>query len=133
RMDGLTFLRKLMQHQPLPVVIVSSVTQQGSEMALEALSCGAVSILAKPSGPHALGIMAEQLIEHVKAAAQANVRPAQSVAEKKSKPTLALSTTTDKVIAIGASTGGTRAIEDLLMQVPAAAPGIVIVQHMPEG
>jgi two-component system chemotaxis response regulator CheB len=134
RMDGLTFLRKLMQHRPLPVVIISSLTQRGSEMALEALSCGAVGVLAKPSVPHALGEMSAQLIENVKAAAQSTVRPAAQISRPiRSKSPLALSTTTDKVIAIGASTGGTRAIEDVLTCLPANSPGIVIVQHMPEG
>jgi two-component system, chemotaxis family, protein-glutamate methylesterase/glutaminase len=134
RMDGLTFLKKLMQHQPLPVVIVSSLTQHGSEMALEALSCGAVGVLAKPSVPHAVGEMADQLVEAVKAAAVARVRAgAQTVSPAATKPLTALPATTDKLIAIGASTGGTRAIEDVLMKLPSTSPGIVIVQHMPEG
>jgi two-component system, chemotaxis family, protein-glutamate methylesterase/glutaminase len=134
RMDGLTFLRKLMQYRPLPVVIISSLTQRGSEMALEALSCGAVGVLAKPSVPHALGEMTIQLIENIKAAAHATVRPAGHISTPKGpKQPLALASSTDKVIAIGASTGGTRAIEDVLSSVPANAPGIIIVQHMPAG
>jgi two-component system chemotaxis response regulator CheB len=134
RMDGLTFLRKLMQHRPLPVIVISSLTQRGSEMALEALSCGAVGVLAKPSVPHALGEMSAQLIENIKAAAEATVRPAAQITKPvQAKSPLALAATTDKVIAIGASTGGTRAIEEVLTSLPANSPGIVIVQHMPEG
>jgi two-component system chemotaxis response regulator CheB len=132
RMDGITFLRKLMQHRPLPVIIVSSLTPQGSELALEALDCGAVDVMCKPGSSFSVGNIVDDLVERIKLAAQTRIRK-KAVAEGNTiKPKkLHLAQTTDKVLAIGASTGGTRAIEDLLRQFPINAPGTVIVQHMP--
>ncbi len=134
RMDGITFLRKLMRHYPLPVIIVSSLTPQGSELALEALQIGAVDVVCKPGAISTRDDLAVELAEKIKTAAHANVRA--RVAEKTPLSTpaqsLAMTRTTNKVVAIGASTGGTEALAAVLAAMPANAPGIVIVQHMPE-
>ncbi|MCL2183948.1 MAG: chemotaxis response regulator protein-glutamate methylesterase [Chitinispirillia bacterium] len=138
RMDGVTFLRKLMKHHPIPVIIVSSLTAAGSELALEALSCGAVDVMCKPGTAYSVGDMSELLIEKIKAAAHVDIkRRAVAINERAaSQPApvkkLAMTRTTNKIIAIGASTGGTEAIKDVLECFPAGAPGTVIVQHMPE-
>ncbi len=139
RMDGLSFLRKLMKYHPVPTIIVSSLTPKNSEMALEALECGAVEVLAKPGGAYSVGDMSIQLVEKIRAAAQ--VRPKAYVSPSASpkaeaKPVGALlskslTQTTHKVLAIGASTGGTEALKAVLTQLPPNSPGIVIVQHMP--
>jgi len=133
RMDGLTFLRKLMKHFPLPVIVVSSLTDKGSRIALEALQEGAVEVMCKPGASYSVGDMSLSLIEKIKAASRVDVR---RMSDKliKQEPTvkLALTKTTNKVVAIGASTGGTQALERVLISLPGNAPGIVIVQHMPE-
>ncbi len=133
RMDGLTFLRKLMKHYPLPVIIVSSLTQKGSRLALEAMEIGAVDVIAKPGGSYSVGDMSEILAEKVRVAATANIsrRFDPETDYPKPEPIRALAETTHKVIAIGASTGGTEALKDVLTRMPPNAPGIVIVQHMP--
>ncbi len=133
RMDGLTFLKKLMRHKPLPVIIVSSLTPKGSTTALEALEYGAVEVLSKPGSAYSLGEMSMQLADKIRAAAKAGVRRVdQATAPKSSRPrSIALSETTNKIIAIGASTGGTEALKNVLMRFPPNAPGTVIVQHMP--
>ena len=142
RMDGLTFLREIMAQHPIPVVICSSLAEEGAQSTLRALEYGAVDIIAKPK------IGSRQFLEEsrvllcqaVKAAAGARLRPlslhppepkltADSVL---APPTGAMVETTEKVVAIGASTGGTEALKVLLEALPADAPGIVIVQHMPE-
>ncbi len=144
RMDGITFLRKIMSQHPLPVVICSSLAGQGSVTAMEAMEAGAVDIIAKPQ------MGSKQFIEEsriricdaVKAAAKARLRP---IADKRAVPPKytadailapangkALSQTTEKVVAVGASTGGTEALRVLLQAMPHDAPGLVIVQHMPE-
>lgn len=134
RMDGLAFLRKLMEHYPLPTIIVSSLSQKGSALALEALELGAVEVLSKPGEAYSIGDMGEQLIDKVKAAARVDIR---SWAKNRAKgsPVLmekkALGRTSEKVVAIGASTGGTEAIKHVLCGMPPGAPGMVIVQHMP--
>jgi len=133
RMDGLTFLRKLMAHFPLPVIIVSSLTQSGGELAMEALDAGAVDVMCKPGSSYAVGDMAVELIDKVKAAARVRVakreaRPAVAAAVTR----LSMTQTTNKVVAIGASTGGTEALTRVLTALPANSPGIVVVQHMPE-
>lgn len=138
RMDGLTFLRKLMHHHPIPVIIVSSLSKEGSAIALEAMKAGAVDVMCKPGVSYAVHDMAVQLREKVKAAATVNLsrlREAQSslAVPEKIVQTKALTTTTNKIIVLGASTGGTQAIEYLLRQFPGNAPGTVIVQHMPAG
>lgn len=138
RMDGLTFLRKLMSQHPIPVVVISSLTAAGTETAILAMEFGAVSVLKKPSAQSDLrGEAAHIIIDAVKDAAKANVRrhrASKPLAEKISKGPYkeSLAQTTNKVVAIGASTGGTEAILDILKALPADAPGIVVVQHMPE-
>lgn len=134
RMDGLTFLRKLMKHFPLPVVIVSSLTRRGGELALEAMDAGAVEVMCKPGASYAVGDLALQLAETVKAAAKVCVarHADQRKAVAPPRRSLSMTRTTHKVVAIGASTGGTQALQAVLSELPSNAPGIVIVQHMPE-
>ncbi|MFZ2958695.1 MAG: chemotaxis response regulator protein-glutamate methylesterase [Candidatus Ozemobacteraceae bacterium] len=142
RMDGITFLQKLMSQHPLPVVMVSSLTELGCETALRALEYGAVDIITKPK--MGVKIFLEEsrirLTDSVKAAAKARVKQI-SVAQHHAKltadavlekPTKAMMRTTEKVVVVGASTGGTEALKDFLIMLPADSPGIVIVQHMPE-
>jgi two-component system chemotaxis response regulator CheB len=135
RMDGITFLKKLMQYYPLPVIIVSSLTTKGSKLALEALSIGALEVISKPGEAYSVGDMSLQLAEKIRAVYGAKLksansrtveRPAESIIESK-----ALSATTHKIIAVGASTGGTEAIKQVLMRLPRNTPGVVVVQHMP--
>ncbi|MBU0674213.1 MAG: chemotaxis response regulator protein-glutamate methylesterase [Proteobacteria bacterium] len=144
RMDGITFLRKIMSQNPIPVVICSTLTEKGSETALKALEYGAVEIIQKPK----LGakIFLEEsriaICDAVKAAAQAVTKklPERKAVQPKltadaviAKPTTrAMVQTTEKVVVIGASTGGTEALRTFLEMLPVDAPGIVIVQHMPE-
>ena len=133
RMDGLTFLRKLMKHFPLPVIIVSSLTPKGSKMALEAMEIGAIDVIGKPGGSYSVGDMSGMLAEKIRIASVANIRHRcgyESNSEKP-EPMGALAETTNKVIAIGASTGGTEALKDVLSRMPPNSPGIVVVQHMP--
>jgi two-component system chemotaxis response regulator CheB len=136
RMDGLTFLRRLMEHRPLPVIIVSSVTQSGSAAALEALRVGAVEVIPKPGGPHSVGEVTSRLIQRIRALRAAPTirytRPAPPPAERMPPPPVN-GRRASGVIAIGASTGGTQAIEAVLTRMPEDTPPIVIVQHMPAG
>jgi len=138
RMDGLTFLRKLMKHHPLPVIIVSSLTKNGSKLALEAVEAGAVEVVSKPGSSYSVGELSQELSHKIRAAAASKsnldlkIKPRSKIRpkpRKRSRP--ALETTTEKVIAIGASTGGTEAIKEVLVGLPPNPPGIVIVQHMP--
>jgi len=133
RMDGLTFLKKLMKHYPLPTIIVSSLTPKGSTMALEAIECGAVEVLAKPGGSYSVGDMCIQLKEKIRAASRVNLdrKVINRVQPQVGTIIKSLSETTQKVIAIGASTGGTEALKQVLINMPLNSPGIVIVQHMP--
>ena len=138
RMDGLTFLRNLMRLRPMPVVMVSSLTERGAEVTLEALALGAVDFLPKPHLDlgTTLRDYAAELVGKVKAAAMAGVRPAgagnpAAVAAKSVRPQAAVSTT-NLILAIGASAGGTEAIRELLSGLPADAPGTVITQHIPK-
>ncbi|MFO7714232.1 chemotaxis response regulator protein-glutamate methylesterase [Desulfosarcina sp.] len=134
RMDGITFLKKLMKHYPIPVIIVSSLTQKGSQMALEALSAGALEVISKPTAAYSVGDMGLQLADKIRAVAHVNLKarnlnpPPTSAAPA---PASFLAHTTNKIIAIGASTGGTEAIRAVLETMPPNVPGIVIVQHMP--
>lgn len=133
RMDGITFLRKLMKHYPIPVIVVSSLTQKGSDLAMEALQEGAVEVMCKPGPSYSVGDMSLSLIEKIKAASRVNVKDLVSFrSNSQSKKTLSLTKTTNKIVAIGASTGGTQALEYILTSMPSNAPGIAIVQHMPE-
>jgi two-component system chemotaxis response regulator CheB len=129
RMDGITFLRKIMRYRPTPTIVVSSLTQAGGQLAMEALAAGAVDVMCKPGGAYTVGDMTGELVEKVKAIAFSDVRHREHPPVAASP---ALSRTTHRVVAIGASTGGTIAIERILAALPPNAPGIVIVQHMPE-
>jgi two-component system, chemotaxis family, protein-glutamate methylesterase/glutaminase len=134
RMDGLSFLSKLMRHFPLPVVVCSSLTPQNSETALRALSLGAVEVIAKPGSSLAAGDVAEELARAVRAASHARVTKRVDAPEPPAmlRPAIATIDSTNKLIALGASTGGTQALEVVLRRFPVDAPGTVIVQHMPE-
>jgi two-component system chemotaxis response regulator CheB len=142
RMDGLTFLEKLMRGHPMPVVMVSSLTEAGCETTLRALELGAVDFVTKPRVDlrEHLDELAQEVTGKVRAAACARIQPPrarETRAEKRemtpSPPgSAALTRTTDKIIAVGASTGGTEALKDFLTMLPADAPGVLIVQHMPE-
>jgi len=135
RMDGLSFLAKLMRHYPMPVVVLSSLTPRNSEIALKALDLGAVEVLCKPGAAYSTQNIANDLARAIRAAAAADVRKSQVVPVAQINTNGAaqlLTQTTHKVIAIGASTGGTKAIESVLRALPGTTPGIVIVQHMPE-
>lgn len=136
RMDGLTFLRILNEHHPLPVVVVSSMTPQGSAKAMEALEAGAVDVLAKPNGSQTLGELAPQLAYHVKAAAHArrHLQRRESGAAPLSpaaKPGPAGPFSPRRLIVIGASTGGVEALRFLLPRLPDGLPPIAVVQHIP--
>lgn len=133
RMDGVTFLRKLMRYQPMPVIIVSSLTAKGSALALDAMDAGALEVLCKPGSAFSVAEMTEQLVQKIRAVRWAHVRRAEApTGAAAARPaTLSIAQTTHKIIAIGASTGGTEAIREVLMRFPANAPGTVIVQHMP--
>lgn len=135
KMDGLTFLRKVMQYYPIPTIVVSSLTPQGSEMALDALKAGAIDIVSKPGAAYTVGDISAILVDQIRIASQVSFEKINRIRQevKSYVPgSLALKKTTDKIIAIGASTGGTVAIENVLMQFPKNSPGIIIVQHMPE-
>jgi two-component system chemotaxis response regulator CheB len=138
RMDGLTFLKRLMHYHPIPVIIVSSLTPRGGALAMEALSAGAVDVVCKPGSSYTVGEMVIEIAEKIKAAAHVKVakRTEGAVGEVAKAidgvQRLSLSKTTNKVLAIGTSTGGTEALRKVLPLLPGNAPGIVIVQHMPE-
>jgi two-component system chemotaxis response regulator CheB len=134
RMDGLTFLKKIMHYHPLPVIIVSSLTPRGGKMALQALELGAVEVLAKPGSAFSVGDLGVELAEKIRAAAHIrfDARKFQGDTSNQAPPKVTpLAQTTDKIIAIGASTGGTEAIKEVLVRLPQNTPGMVIVQHMP--
>ena len=150
RMDGLTFLKKIMAERPTPVIICSSLAEKGAEVTMEALSAGAVAIITKPrTGLKSfLEDASNDIVQAIKAAARANLRALRSApaAMPAMRPKLsadavlasadhqgrAMYGTTDRIVAIGTSTGGTQALEAVLTRLPAVSPGIVIVQHMPE-
>jgi two-component system chemotaxis response regulator CheB len=139
RMDGITFLKALMRTTPTPVVVISSMSEKGSRKAIEALEAGAVEVITKPdvSSPDKLAVVAQNIQEAIKGAFQAKLRKSNfsimpsgifDAAPQKKYPTSASS----KIIAIGASTGGTDAIKNILCNLSPSCPGVVIVQHMPE-
>jgi two-component system chemotaxis response regulator CheB len=151
RMDGVTFLRNLMRLRPMPVVMVSSLTDKGAEVTLDALSIGAVDYLSKPKVDLAatLGDYREELLEKIRCAARARIRPYEPRADRGAAqaagaaPRLSADAvlqkaapvkfrTTDRLVAVGASTGGTEAIKEFLLGMPPDAPGIVIAQHIPK-
>jgi two-component system chemotaxis response regulator CheB len=142
RMDGLDFLEKLMRLRPMPVVMVSTLTERGSEITLRALELGAVDFVTKPKLSIQSGMLeyAELITDKIRAAAKARVKARTIPHPDHAKgPTEALPlirnplTSSEKLIIIGASTGGTEAIKEFLMQMPSDCPGILITQHMPEG
>jgi len=134
RMDGISFLRKLMKHYPLPTIVVSSLTPKGGDLAMEALDAGAVDVMCKPGAAYSVGDMSVQLIEKIKAVADIKLAKVSTPSPRRpAQPKrLALTKTTNKVIAIGASTGGTQALQNLLSALPRNTAGITVVQHMPE-
>ena len=152
RMDGITFLKKIMSIRPTPVVICSTLTEKGAATSMQALAAGAVAIVTKPKAglKNFLELDEGDIVQAVKAAASANMRHVKAMTMpalgSKLTPPLkdlttlsdqqtsssAMTITTDKLVAIGTSTGGTQALEVVLMQLNRTAPGIVVVQHMPE-
>lgn len=144
KMDGIEFLGRLMRLRPMPVVMISTLTERGAEVTMRALELGAVDFVSKPRIGLVDGIkdLSDQIVDKVRVAAAAHIRrnvaPASSVAPAQSavvaKPShLGGRVSTEKLIAIGASTGGTEAIKEVLVRMPADSPGIVITQHMPPG
>ena len=135
RMDGLSFLARLMKHHPMPVVVLSSLTPKNSELALKALDLGAVEVLCKSGSAYSTKDISVSLSNAIRAASHARLDVNNTTAaneEEKLTYNQLLTQTTNKIIAIGASTGGTKAIETVLKSMPGTSPGTVIVQHMPE-
>jgi len=135
RMDGLTFLRKIMTHYPIPTIVVSSLTPKGGAMAMEALQIGAVDVIAKPGASYTVGDVSAVLIEQIRGASRISfdrISAIRKALESARPAPLSLTRTTSRILAIGASTGGTVAIETVLRRLPKNCPGTVIVQHMPE-
>lgn len=137
RMDGLTFLRKLMKHFPMPVVVVSTLTAEGSEKAMEALTSGAVDVLEKNLSEDRVNDLMLDLVHKVRGAARAKVQR-KSFANKpavpsRRRPALSAGGHSQQVLAIGASTGGTEALTEVIPNLPKDTPGTVVVQHMPPG
>ncbi|CAH0305078.1 MULTISPECIES: chemotaxis response regulator protein-glutamate methylesterase [Pseudomonas] len=147
RMDGITFLKKIMSERPTPVVICSSLTPRGAETTLQAMAAGAVEIITKPTSglKNFLLESAPELVAAIRGAAQVNVRnlgkrpaplaPATKLSADAMLPAAnghAMAQTTERIVALGTSTGGTQALEAVLTALPRVCPGIVIVQHMPE-
>ena len=134
RMDGITFLKKLMKHHPLPVIVLSSQTPKGSNNAMEALWSGAVEVISKPSGAFSVAEACDMLADSITTAACVRMdKWTSQTSQSKKRPVQAHRTleTTNKIIAIGASTGGTQALSVVLSELPADAPGVLVVQHMP--
>jgi two-component system chemotaxis response regulator CheB len=151
RMDGITFLRKLMSQHPIPVVMCSSLVEDGSETLMQALEAGAVDVILKPRVDTRQSLLDAQvrICDTVKAAARARPRPRAATAPATGRPRVpepklsadvmmpapgkgAMARTTERIVCIGASTGGTEALREVLEALPADSPGIVVVQHMPE-
>jgi len=139
RMDGLSFLAKLMKYHPMPVVVVSSLTPKNSENALNALRLGAIDVICKPGSAYSTQNISREIVKAVRAASVAKfdrVAAEQRVQPEAKQPiqperNVGLVHTTNKILAIGSSTGGTRALEEILPKLPPSIPGTVIVQHMP--
>jgi two-component system chemotaxis response regulator CheB len=136
RMDGLTFLEKLMRGHPMPVIMISSLTGKGADTTLRALALGAIDYVSKPKLDISNGTIeqADEIVAKIKSAARAKIRriDAPVTAPKEQSSHTYRFSATHKIVAIGASTGGTEALKELLAPLPADFPGIVIVQHMPE-
>ena len=135
RMDGLSFLAKLMQHRPMPVVVISSLSPQGSEVAMRALELGAVEVLCKPGSAYSVLELGFVLTNSIRAAAQAKLMVKRAVPtlapEVKKEAGAVPGLATSQILVLGASTGGTVAIREIMSELPANTPGTVIVQHMP--
>jgi two-component system chemotaxis response regulator CheB len=138
KMDGLDFLEKLMRLRPMPVLMVSSLTERGSEITMRALELGAVDFVTKPKISIQSGMReyTDMIADKIRGAARARIAPRSRIAPVASTQLSALRSpliSSEKLIIIGASTGGTEAIREFLMQMPSDCPGILIAQHMPEG
>jgi two-component system chemotaxis response regulator CheB len=138
RMDGLTFLKKVMAHFPIPTIIVSSVTKQGCETSLRAMDIGAVSVVPKPSEAYSIESIEPHLLAAIRAASVVRLARPQIAAQVAAQPVrepakITNITTTNKIIAIGSSTGGTEALKEVLNRMPSNSPGTLCVQHMPAG
>ncbi len=133
RMDGLTFLKKLMRFRPIPTVVISSLAQPSCLAAVQALEGGAVEVLAKPGGPYSVGELRTSLASKIRAAGRATIRAPQAPRPPANLASGTAQLPSGTVIAIGASTGGTEAIATVLRWLPASVPGIVIAQHIPPG
>ena len=134
RMDGISFLAKIMQHHPLPVVVISSLTPAGSEEAMRAFQLGAVEVLCKPGSAYDVADAVPRLARAIRAAAVARCGGPRLVLPEVTKQPMqvrSLARTSDKILALGASTGGTEALREVLSTLPGDCPGMVIVQHMP--
>jgi two-component system chemotaxis response regulator CheB len=136
RMDGITFLKIMMKHHPMPIIILSSLTQAGSTKALEAVQAGAVDVMAKPGTSYAIGEIGDLLIQKVKAAAMAKLSRLPKADQPETRQERLAATYRGgffhrQVILLGASTGGTEALKDILTCLPPKLPGICIVQHIP--
>lgn len=133
RMDGLSFLRALMAHRPMPVIIISSLTQAGSAASIEALRCGAVDVIPKPGGPYSVGQVTARLKERLRGIRELSPSRLVRRTDHATLPAVSFGGSDGgrRLIAIGASTGGPQAIESLLTRFPADSPPIVITQHMP--
>ena len=133
RMDGITFLRKLMKFHPMPVIVLSSLTPKGGKTAMEALTAGAVEVMSKPGPAYSVGDACNALAEKIKAASRARIDRCTTAQHQSSTPAkrLHMAETTNKIFAIGASTGGVQALTRVLSALPANAPGTLVVQHMP--
>ncbi|MBN2513235.1 MAG: chemotaxis response regulator protein-glutamate methylesterase [Sedimentisphaerales bacterium] len=135
RMDGITFLKKIMEHRPMPVIIFSSLTPKGSRTAIEALAAGAVEVVAKPGQSYSVGDACKTLAGIIHSISSKAVRPmpqrTASPIKSDSAASCHMVETTQKILAIGASTGGVQALTCVLTALPATSPGVVVVQHMP--
>ena len=133
RMDGITFLRKLMRYHPMPVIILSSLTPEGGKTAMEALAAGAIEVMSKPGPAYTVGDACNALVEKIKAASRARINEHTIAGPQGTAPSkrLHMVETTNKLFAIGASTGGVQALTHVLSVLPANAPGTLVVQHMP--
>lgn len=130
RMDGVTFLRKLMAARPMPVIILSSLGEAGGPVALEALEAGAVEVIRKPGSEFSVQETCDELAALIRSAPR-SFKPPEKIQTLRKPASSALTRTTHKVIAIGASTGGVQALTRVFQSLPAATPGILVVQHMP--
>lgn len=140
RMDGLTFLRRLMKYYPIPVIVVSSLAAKGRETAIACLEAGAIDVVPKPNESYSVGDVAGRLAEIVRGMGRVRLKAARTTGavtpasvQTGIGASTSLAETTHKVVALGASTGGTEALRSVLEALPKQTPGIVMTQHMPEG